>query len=151
MLDDIDLAIEPGQTVAIVGPTGSGKSTLLRLLARLLDPPPGTVFVDGVDVRGSAAVDAAQARRGRAAGAVPVLGHARVNIAFGAGDRGAAGGAASRRRPSARRPIARLDKDVADFPEGLRDDGGRARHHAVGRAEAADGAGARARDRSARF
>ena len=32
-------------------PTGSGKSTLISLLARLHDPPPGTVFVDGVDVR----------------------------------------------------------------------------------------------------
>ena len=40
-----------GTTTAIVGATGSGKSTLLHLLARLHDPPPGTVFIDGVDVR----------------------------------------------------------------------------------------------------
>src|SRR5581483_11714884 len=36
---------------ALVGVTGSGKSTLISLLARLHEPPPGTVFIDGVDVR----------------------------------------------------------------------------------------------------
>src|SRR5580765_6530084 len=51
VLEGIDLRIEPGSTVAVVGPTGSGKTTLLQTLTRLLDTPPGTVFVDGVDVR----------------------------------------------------------------------------------------------------
>ena len=51
VLEGISVRIEPGQTVAIVGPTGSGKSTMVSLLARLHDPAPGTVFVDGVDVR----------------------------------------------------------------------------------------------------
>jgi ATP-binding cassette subfamily B protein len=51
VLEDITLGIEPGQTVAFVGATGSGKSTLISLLPRLHDPPPGTVFLDGVDVR----------------------------------------------------------------------------------------------------
>jgi ATP-binding cassette subfamily B protein len=50
VLHDIDLEVRAGATVAIVGPTGSGKSTLVSLLPRLFDPPPGTVFVDGVDV-----------------------------------------------------------------------------------------------------
>ena len=44
-------AFPPGTTTAIVGGTGAGKSTLLDLLARLHEPPPGTVFVDGHDVR----------------------------------------------------------------------------------------------------
>ena len=51
VLNHVSARIEAGQTVALVGPTGSGKSTLINLLARLHDPPPGTVFLDGVDVR----------------------------------------------------------------------------------------------------
>ncbi|HXU29032.1 MAG TPA: ABC transporter ATP-binding protein [Thermoanaerobaculia bacterium] len=50
-LHDISLDVGAGTTVAIVGRTGSGKSTLLSLLPRLLDPPPGTLFVDGADLR----------------------------------------------------------------------------------------------------
>jgi ATP-binding cassette, subfamily B, bacterial len=51
ILDGVDLALEPGRTYAIVGPTGSGKSTLARLLARLWDPDAGRILLDGVDVR----------------------------------------------------------------------------------------------------
>jgi ATP-binding cassette subfamily B protein len=51
VLHDISLRVPAGTTLAIVGPTGSGKSTLASLLPRLYDPPPGTVFVDGIDVR----------------------------------------------------------------------------------------------------
>ena len=51
VLEDIDLTIAAGQTVALVGRTGSGKSTLANLIPRLLDAPPDTVFIDGVSVR----------------------------------------------------------------------------------------------------
>src|SRR3954468_11573965 len=51
VLDDVSIRIERGQTVAFVGATGSGKSTLISLLPRLHEPPPGSVFMDGVDVR----------------------------------------------------------------------------------------------------
>jgi len=47
ILDGIDLAIEPGESVAIVGPSGCGKTTLLRLLASLLEPTAGDVAIDG--------------------------------------------------------------------------------------------------------
>jgi ATP-binding cassette, subfamily B, multidrug efflux pump len=51
VLNHISFRIPAGQTAALVGPTGSGKSTLVNLLPRLQDPPPGTVFIDGTDVR----------------------------------------------------------------------------------------------------
>ena len=50
-LRDVSFTVPAGRTVAIVGRTGSGKSTLLALLPRLFDPPPGTVLIDGCDVR----------------------------------------------------------------------------------------------------
>ncbi len=49
-LRDVSFEVGPGETVAVVGPTGSGKSTLGLLLARLWEPPVGTLFVDGRDV-----------------------------------------------------------------------------------------------------
>lgn len=51
VLRDVDLAIEPGQTVALVGPTGAGKSTVANLVSRFYDVSEGQVLVDGVDVR----------------------------------------------------------------------------------------------------
>jgi ATP-binding cassette, subfamily B, multidrug efflux pump len=50
VLHDINLQIQAGSTLAIVGHTGSGKSTLINMLPRLFNPPPGTVFIDGRDV-----------------------------------------------------------------------------------------------------
>jgi ABC-type multidrug transport system fused ATPase/permease subunit len=50
-LEDVDLAVEAGWTVALVGPTGGGKTSLVALLARLYDPSRGTVRIDGVDLR----------------------------------------------------------------------------------------------------
>jgi ATP-binding cassette subfamily B protein len=50
-LRDVSFQAQPGQTVAIVGPTGAGKSTLVSLVPRLYDPEGGRVLVDGVDVR----------------------------------------------------------------------------------------------------
>lgn len=51
ILKDIRIDIPAGSSLAITGATGSGKSTLLNFIPRLLDPPPGTVFLDGQDIR----------------------------------------------------------------------------------------------------
>ncbi|MEA2333034.1 MAG: ATP-binding cassette, subfamily bacterial [Thermoleophilaceae bacterium] len=60
VLRDVDLEVEPGRTVALVGPTGSGKTSLVMLIPRLYDVDAGTVLVDGADVRD---VDPASLRR----------------------------------------------------------------------------------------
>jgi ATP-binding cassette subfamily B protein len=151
VLDHVSLRIEAGQTVALVGPTGSGKSTLINLLARLHEPPAGTVFVDGVDVRDMPL----RVLRG-AIGFVPqepflFSDTLADNVAFGLdaiahlqgqpagqmGDDAAPPGerppgqgtpdreehglsAEERRRVAILRSaaVARLDKDVSDFPKG---------------------------------
>jgi ATP-binding cassette subfamily B protein/subfamily B ATP-binding cassette protein MsbA len=51
VLEEVDLEVAPGETVAIVGPTGAGKSTLVSLLARFYDPTAGSVLADGHDLR----------------------------------------------------------------------------------------------------
>ncbi len=51
VLDGFDLTIEPGESVALVGPTGSGKTTVANLIPRFYDVDDGAVLVDGVDVR----------------------------------------------------------------------------------------------------
>ncbi len=50
-LEEVDLSVPPGQTVALVGTTGAGKSTFAKLVARFHDPVAGRVLVDGVDLR----------------------------------------------------------------------------------------------------
>jgi ATP-binding cassette subfamily B protein len=114
VLHDISAVLPAGTTTAIVGPTGSGKSTLLSLLARLYEPPKGTVFVDGVDVRQIPL----PVLRG-AIGFVPqepfLFGSTIAeNIALGA-----RGNQAHRARVEEVATVARLDKDLAAFPAGF--------------------------------
>ena len=52
LIRDFDLSVQPGQRVAIVGPTGCGKTTFINLLMRFYDPQGGQIKLDGVDTRG---------------------------------------------------------------------------------------------------
>ncbi len=116
VLDHVSLSIPAGQTAAFVGATGSGKTTLISLLARLHNPPAGTVYVDDVDVR--------QIPLSRLRGVVgfvpqePFLFSDTIaeNVAFGVDDPDDASRIAERVRAAA--AVARLDKDVEEFPKG---------------------------------
>jgi putative ABC transport system ATP-binding protein len=50
-IDDVSFSVESGEFVALVGPSGSGKTTMLAMLAGLLEPSSGSVFIDGEDIR----------------------------------------------------------------------------------------------------
>jgi ATP-binding cassette subfamily B protein len=85
-LDDIDLVVEPGETIALVGATGAGKSTLAKLVARFYDPTDGRVLIDGHDAR-----DVSYQSLRSQLGIVPqeaflFSGTIRANIAFGKPD-----------------------------------------------------------------
>ncbi|HLM08260.1 MAG TPA: ABC transporter ATP-binding protein [Thermoleophilaceae bacterium] len=85
-LEDVDLHVPPGQTVALVGSTGAGKSTLAKLVARFYDPDRGLVRVDGHDLR-----DVTERSLRSQLGIVPqesflFSGTIRENIAFGRPD-----------------------------------------------------------------
>ena len=114
MLSDVSFSVKAGETVAIVGATGSGKSTLVNLLPRLQNPPRGTVFIDGRDVR-----DIPLNELRGMIGFVPqepflFSDTLADNLAFGV-----PGVAQSdRARVEAAAGVAQLDKDVRDFPHG---------------------------------
>ena len=114
VLSNVSFSVNAGETVAIVGGTGSGKSTLVNLLARLHNPPRGTVFIDGRDV-----LDIPLAELRGAIGFVPqepflFSDTLADNVAFGwtgsRSDRDAAISTAVQ--------VAQLNKDVRDFPNG---------------------------------
>ena len=120
VLDGISATVEPGQMLALVGPTGAGKSTLVDLIPRLFDPPRGSVLIDGVDVREIPLT----VLRG-AIGYVPqepflFSQSIAYNVAFGAfGSEDTSTPASDDLAIAKAVDIARLDKDIVDFPQGL--------------------------------
>ena len=110
-LSDIDLIVEPGQTLGIVGLTGSGKTTLVSLLARLYKVPQGHLFIDDVDIN-DWDLAALRHQLGFAA-QEPFLFSATVeeNIGFGL-DR------TERHAVEQVAQLAALAKDVDEFPNG---------------------------------
>jgi ATP-binding cassette, subfamily B, multidrug efflux pump len=110
-LRDVSLRVPAGLTVALVGRTGAGKTTLLSLVPRLFDPPPGTVFVDGVDVR-LWDLDALRAHIALVPQETFLFSATLAdNIGFGVES-------APREGVERAARIARLDEDVRGFPAG---------------------------------
>jgi len=112
LLRNLDLAIEAGRTVALVGPTGAGKTTICSLLPRFYDVTAGRITIDGIDIR-----DMTLASLRGNIGIVQqdvflFAGTVRENIAYGR-----LGATETEIREASRR--ARLDDVIADLPEGM--------------------------------
>jgi ATP-binding cassette subfamily B protein len=112
VLNDINLLVPAGLTVAFVGRTGSGKSTLVNLISRIVEAPPDTVFIDGISVR-----DYSLRQLRASIGYVPqetflFSDTLSENIAFGVDE-------TSERRIEWAAEVAGLTEDVADFPNGF--------------------------------
>jgi ATP-binding cassette subfamily B protein len=139
-LDDVDLDVPAGRTVALVGSTGSGKTSLVALIGRLYDPTAGSVLLDGADVRDVAL------RSVRQAVAVvsddPFLFSATVheNIAYARADATREQVELAARRAQAHEFIARLPEgyDTRVGERGLTLSGGQRQRLAIARALLAD-------------
>src|SRR5918997_6875987 len=111
VLDGVNLKVEPGEAVAVVGATGSGKSTLLSLVSRFYDPGSGQVLVGGTDVR---ELDLDELRRG--VGVVPqetflFSEKVRDNITFGNPD-------ATDEEVEQAAKVAGIHGQISGFPDG---------------------------------
>jgi len=111
LIEHLDLVAEPGQTIAIVGPTGAGKTTLANLLLRFYDVDDGRITLDGVDIRDLRREDL-RARFGMVLQDTWLFGGTILeNIAYGAEDASAA-------QISAAAEAAYVDHFVRTLPEG---------------------------------
>ena len=102
VLRDINLHVQPGETVALVGQTGAGKTTITALILRFYDVTKGRIHIDGIDLQADQPrlADAAHGRG--AAGRLPVLRHGEGEHPLRPPGRDGRRGDRGRRRPSAR-------------------------------------------------
>ena len=111
-IDEFDLCIASGETLAIVGPSGAGKSTLFQLLLRFYDPDSGRIEVDGIDIS-QAAPEALRARIGLVPQETVIFGTtAQENIRYGRPD-------ASDKEIEEAAEAAAADGFIRQLPEGF--------------------------------
>jgi ATP-binding cassette subfamily B multidrug efflux pump len=111
LIEDMNLDVEPGQTVAIVGPTGAGKTTLVNLLMRFYEVDSGRITVDGIDIRDLARDDLRHTFGMVLQDAWLFNGTIHDNIAYGADH-------ASEEQVLAAAQAAQVDHFVRTLPEG---------------------------------
>jgi ATP-binding cassette subfamily B protein len=111
LIDDLSLTVEPGQTVAIVGPTGAGKTTLVNLLMRFYEVTGGRITLDGVDIADLTREDLRRTTGMVLQDAWLFGGTIAENIAYGAPD-------ASEERIVAAARATHVDRFVRTLPDG---------------------------------
>lgn len=135
-LDDFNLEIASGETVAFVGPSGAGKSTTFQLLLRFYDPASGRIFVDGVDIARADPV-AVRSRIGLVPQETMIFGaSARENIRYGRPGASDAEIEAAARSAAADEFISKLPQGYDTFlgEKGARLSGGQKQRIAIARA-----------------
>ena len=111
VLKGVNIDVEPGQTVALLGATGSGKSTIINLLPRFYDPTEGSISIDGYDLR-DVKLDSLRSQIGIVLQETTLFaGTIRENIAFGKTD-------ASFNEIEAAGKAAAAHEEIMSFPEG---------------------------------
>ncbi|MDR0898543.1 MAG: ABC transporter ATP-binding protein/permease [Oscillospiraceae bacterium] len=111
VLDSLSFDVQPGQMIALVGPTGVGKTTIVSLLERFYDPDAGTIEIDGQDIRGLT-LHSLRAQISLVLQDVFLFnGSVADNIAYGAKD-------ATREAVIAAAQVAHADEFIAQMPQG---------------------------------
>ncbi|KUJ77007.1 ABC transporter [Ruegeria marisrubri] len=135
-LDNVTLKVEPGETVAFVGPSGAGKTTVIQMIQRFYDPDAGKVSLDGIDLR-----ELSRAEFRRHIALVPqdpviFAASARENIRFGRPDASDAEVEAAARAAAAHDFIAALPEGYDSFvgERGVMLSGGQKQRIAIARA-----------------